>query len=114
MKKILLGALLVAVTAGTTGLASIAIAADGPALYKAKCMACHGMAGKGTAMAPGFIGSEYVNSNSEAEITEVILQGRNGAAKKYKKYALGMPPQKLAAADVEALVGHLKSLAAKK
>ncbi len=113
MKKILLGALLVAVTAGTAGLASTAMAADGPALYKSKCMACHGMGGKGTAMAPGFTGSEYINSSSEADITDVIVKGRNGAAKKYKKFALGMPPQKLAEADVKALVAHLKSLAKK-
>ncbi|MBE9528293.1 MAG: cytochrome c [Proteobacteria bacterium] len=113
MNKGLLAALLLAVTIGTVGVASTASANDGAGIYKARCIACHGAAGKGTAMAPGFAGSEYITSSTEADITGVILNGRNGAAKKYKKFALGMPPIKLGEADMKALVAHLKALAAK-
>lgn len=113
MKWTFLGVLLLAATLVSIVPVDSALASDGPGLYKARCIACHGAAGKGTVMAPGFIGSEYISSSTEADITGVILNGRNGADKKYKKFALGMPPIKLAEADVKALVEHLKAMAAK-
>ncbi|HBG46925.1 MAG TPA: cytochrome C [Deltaproteobacteria bacterium] len=88
-----------------------AMAADGAAVYKAKCAPCHGADGQGTAMAPGFKGSEWVRSTADAEIATVITAGREGAAKKYKQFAMGMPKQKLSDDDVTAVVAHIKGQA---
>ncbi len=94
--------------------AGSAFASDGGSLYKAKCAACHGATGQGTAMAPAFNGSAYIADSAAGDIAGVIKDGRQGAAKTYKKFAIGMPAQKgMADADVNALVGYLKELAAK-
>lgn len=87
-----------------------AFAADGAAVYKAKCAACHGPEGQGTAMAPGFKGSEFMKTASDADITDSITKGREGAAKKYKQFAIGMPPQKLSPEELKAVVEHIKGL----
>lgn len=94
--------------------AGSAVASDGGALYKAKCAACHGANGQGTAMAPAFTGNDWIASSSEGDIHDVIVNGRQGAAKRYKNFAIGMPAQKgMSDADVSAIVSHLKDLAAK-
>ncbi len=111
MKRILIAALF---AAATIGFALPATASDGGALYKAKCAACHGGDGQGTAMAPAFVGNDWVGSAPDADVAATIKDGRQGAAKKYKNFAIGMPAQKgMADADVAALVAHLKELAAK-
>ena len=99
--------------ATSMGLAGAAMAADGVAIYKSKCAMCHGADGQGSAMGPAFKGNEFVTSGSEKVITEVILNGRNGAAKKYKNLAMGMPALKLSGSEVSAVVAHLKSLASR-
>lgn len=89
-----------------------ALAADGAALFKSKCAACHGAEGQGTAMAPAFQGNDFIKTSKDADISAVITTGRDGAAKKYKNFAIGMPAQKtMADEDVKAVVEHLKSLA---
>ena len=110
MKIMLMSTMLFAAFIGTAG---SALAADGEALYKSKCLMCHGAEGKGTAMGPAFAGSEFVKSGTEAAIADVILKGREGDAKAYKNIALGMPAQKLGDEEVSALVAYLKSLGAK-
>lgn len=85
--------------------------ADGAALYKAKCQPCHGVDGKGTAMAPAFAGSEYIKTSDSEQITDVIVKGRQGADKKYKQFAIGMPAQKLTDSEAKDVVAYLKSLA---
>lgn len=90
-----------------------AFAADGAAIYKAKCAACHGADGQGTAMAPAFKGSEYMKTAKDAEIADVITKGREGAAKKYKQFAIGMPKQSLSEDEVKAVTDYLRTLAAK-
>ncbi len=110
MKRLLMGVMLCATVIGFAG---TSMAYDGAAIYKSKCMACHGAGGSGTSMGPAFKGSDYINSSSVEDITGVILKGRTGAAKKYKKLVLGMPAQKLGGPEVEALVEHLKVLASK-
>lgn len=106
MKRLIAGALMVMVM----GSWNMAVAADGAALYKAKCQPCHGVDGKGTAMAPAFVGSEYIKTATDAQITEVMLKGRQGAEKKYKQFAIGMPAQKLSADEAKDVVAYLKSL----
>ncbi|MFQ5465807.1 MAG: c-type cytochrome [Thermodesulfobacteriota bacterium] len=111
MKRTLMLTLLFAATIGLAGTAG---AADGAAIFKAKCAACHGAGGKGTAMAPAFAGNEWIKGADKADIAATIKNGRQGAAKKYKKFAIGMPAQKaMPDGDVEALVGYLKDLASK-
>lgn len=92
---------------------TLALAQDGAAIYKAKCMACHGPEGKGTAMAPAMAGNEFLKTASDADIHDAILKGREGAAKKYKQYAIGMPAQKLSEAETKAVTAYIKGLAAK-
>ncbi|OGP21479.1 MAG: hypothetical protein A2054_00770 [Deltaproteobacteria bacterium GWA2_55_10] len=87
-----------------------AMAADGAAVYKAKCAPCHGADGQGTAMAPAFKGSAWVASTDDAEIGTVITAGREGAAKKYKQFAMGMPKQKLNDDEVKAVIAHIKAM----
>jgi mono/diheme cytochrome c family protein len=65
--------------------------AKGAEIFKSKCMACHGQGGKGSPMAPAFIGNAWVKSASKAEIAGVIKNGRQGAAKAYKAFPMGMP-----------------------
>lgn len=96
---------------GVAAFTGTAIAADGAAIYKAKCAACHGADGQGTAMAPAFKDSAWLKGVSDAELTDVILKGREGAAKKYKQYAIGMPKQKLADDEVKAVEAHIKGMA---
>ncbi len=92
--------------------AGSAIASDGAAIFKSKCLACHGPDGKGTAMAPAFQGSDYIKSTDAAAIGKTIKNGRSGAAKKYKNFALSMPPQStMSDADIAAVTSYLKSLA---
>lgn len=106
MKKTLAVALL----ALGIGVSGTALAADGAAIYKSKCVACHGADGKGTAMAPSFQNSEFIKNSTEEQVSEVILKGREGAAKKYKNFAIGMPAQKLSDEDTKAVVTYLKTL----
>ncbi|MBI5234769.1 MAG: cytochrome c [Deltaproteobacteria bacterium] len=87
-----------------------AIAADGAAIFKAKCVACHGPEGKGTPMAPAFAGNEFIKTSKEADILAVLKNGREGAAKKYKQFAMAMPKQTLPDEDAKAVVAYLKSL----
>lgn len=96
---------------GVAAFTGTAIAADGAAVYKAKCAPCHGADGQGTAMAPAFKGSAWLKGVSDAELTDVILKGREGAAKKYKQYAIGMPKQKLNDDETKAVEAHIKAMA---
>lgn len=88
-----------------------AYAADGAALFKAKCAPCHGREGQGTAMAPAFKENAYIEESSVEEISDVIRNGRHGAAKRYSQFAMGMPKQKnLSHDDVASLVNYLKRI----
>lgn len=101
------------VVATSMGLVGTAMAADGAAIYKSKCAMCHGADGQGTVMGNAFKDNKFIESGSEKILTEVILSGRYGAAKKYKEFTMGMPAQKLSDAEVSAVVAHLRSLASK-
>lgn len=87
----------------------------GAALFKTKCAACHGADGVGTAMAPAFKPNDWVRDSSDSDIADTITKGREGAAKRYKKFVIGMPAQKgLSEAEVDSLVAYLKDLASGK
>lgn len=88
-----------------------AIAADGAAIFKSKCSACHGADGAGTAMAPAFKGNEFIKNSSETDIAQVIKNGRNGAEKKYKQFAIGMPKQTLNDDEIKAVIATIKGWA---
>ncbi len=105
MKKKLTGLLFFVAVLGFTG---TVMAEDGAGLYKTKCLVCHGIEGRGTALAPGFKESVFINSSTDKEITDVILNGSKGTV---KKFTLSMPPQKLDEAEVKSLVEYLKGLA---
>ncbi len=91
-----------------------AFAGDVAALYKSKCSPCHGVEGAGTAMAPAHKGNEFIKTSTPDQIAAVIKNGREGAAKHYKQFAIGMPAQKtMADDDIKSLVGYLKALPAK-
>jgi len=94
--------------------AGSAMAADGAAIFKSKCSPCHGATGQGTPMAPAFNGNEFIKSSSADDIAHVIKNGRAGADKHYKNFAIAMPAQKsMSDGDIAAVVEHLKELAAK-
>ena len=103
-------ALLAAVVAVGIIFSGVAFAADGAKVYKSKCAACHGPNGQGTPMAPAFKGNEFIKKASDDEIKNVILKGRMGAAKKYKKFPAPMMPQKLSDAEVKAVISYIKGL----
>jgi|SRR3954453_16799841 len=81
-------------------------AADGAALFKAKCAMCHGADAKGeTAMGKNLklrdLGSADVQKQTDAELKKVIEDGKGK-----------MPPSKskLAAGDADALIAFIRSL----
>jgi mono/diheme cytochrome c family protein len=101
-----------AVIALSIAFAGSALAADGAALYKSKCAACHGAEGAGTAMAPAHKGSDWIKTSKDADIAAVITNGRAAAQTRFDKgkYAIGMPANKLTTDEVNALVSYMKSL----
>lgn len=83
----------------------------GTVIFRTKCVPCHGADGVGTAMAPAFKGNAWIKGASRDDIAAVIKNGREGAAKKYKKFVISMPAQKgMSDSDVNALVDYLKSI----
>ena len=101
----------IAVVALSVAVAGSAIAADGTAIFKSKCAPCHGADGQGTAMAPAFKGNAFIKDSAEADIAHVLQNGRNGAEKKYKNFAIGMPKQTLSDDEIKAVIAHLKDIA---
>ena len=82
-------------------------ASDGPALYKAKCAACHGADGSGqTPMGKSMklrdLRSPEVQKQSDKELSAVTADGK-GKMPAYKT--------KLSEADINALVAHMRALA---
>jgi len=86
-----------------------ALAADGAAIFKAKCAACHGQKGEGMkGMAPAQKGNKFLTEGKAEDIKKVILEGRAGAAKKYKEYPIDMPKSGLSDADADAVVQFMQ------
>jgi len=102
MKRIVL--LLAIVTMMLAPLA--AFAADGAAVYKAKCASCHGPDGKGEtsigkSMKLKSLGGTDVQKQTDANLKKVISDGRNK-----------MPAYngKLSADEIKALVAFIRTL----
>jgi len=81
-------------------------AADGAALYKAKCASCHGADGSGqTAMGKAMklrdLRSPEVQKQSDAELTKITADGK-GKMPAYKG--------KLTDAEISALIAHMRTL----
>jgi cytochrome c6 len=81
-------------------------AADGAAVYKAKCAMCHGADGSGmTPMGKSMklrdLRSSEVQKQSDAELTRVTADGK-GKMPAYKG--------KLTDAEITAVVAHMRSL----
>jgi cytochrome c6 len=82
---------------------------DGAALYKTKCAACHGAAGKGdTAVGKANkirdLSSADVQQQSDADLTTVITSGKG----KMPAYGKSLKPD-----QVKDLVAYIRSLATK-
>ncbi len=79
---------------------------DGESLFKAKCAACHGADGKGdTSMGKSMklrdLGSDDVQKQTDAELTEITANGK-GKMPAYKG--------KLTDDQIKQLVGYIRSL----
>jgi len=79
---------------------------DGASLFKSKCAMCHGPDGSGqTPMGKSLkirsLGSAEVQKQSDAELTNIITNGR-GKMLAYKG--------KLSAEEIKALVGTIRSM----
>jgi mono/diheme cytochrome c family protein len=91
---------------GICGLSLTAFAADGAALFKARCAACHGADGAGK---PAIKGSNLLTPEAkkatDAELTGWIMEG--GPA---KKAAHNFGKKGITADQAKALVEHIRTL----
>ena len=90
----------------TLALAAPAFASDGAALFKSKCVACHGADGSGqTSMGKALklrdLRSDEVQKQTDLELTKIISGGKG------KMPAYG---KQLSNDDVQALIAHIRTL----
>jgi mono/diheme cytochrome c family protein len=97
---------IVAALALALALPAIAAGPDGAALYKAKCVMCHGADGAGQtptgkAMKLRDLRSDEVQKQTDLELTKVISGGKGK-----------MPPygQKMSTAEIQAVIAHIRTL----
>jgi len=76
-------------------------AADGAAIYKAKCAGCHGADGSKTIAAMGVkpLNTPEVKGKSDAQLVTVITKGQGK-----------MKPQAVSEEDAKAVAGFVKTL----
>lgn len=88
---------------------------SGKAVYERTCQKCHGPEGRGSEAAEKFFGtpiprlnSKYVQSKPDAEIKEIVTQGRRGM----EAVRIGQPgvSHLLSGKSVDAVVGYLRAL----
>jgi mono/diheme cytochrome c family protein len=99
-----------AVVAVVVGLASVAPAVDGRALYGERCSACHGATGAGDGPAAAafdprprnFRDEAFWRGRTAADLGKVVREGKPGTL---------MPPftGTLSDAEIDAVVGYLES-----
>ena len=87
------------------GSSSPLLAADGAALYKGKCVACHAADGTGSAVGKKIgvhdFHSPEVQKESDADLTTAIAKGRN----KMPAYEKSLQPD-----EIKALVAFIRTL----
>ncbi|MBI3397948.1 MAG: cytochrome c [Deltaproteobacteria bacterium] len=89
--------------------AGTVLAADGATIYKTKCALCHGDKGEGKkGMAPAHRGNEFISKGKTEDVKKVILEGREGAAKKYKEFPIPMPKSGLSDTDADAVAKFMQ------
>lgn len=82
------------------------MARDGAEIYK-QCAVCHGAKGQGTkGLAPAHKGNKFIIESKAEDLIKLVLEGRAGAAKKYKEFPIDMPKSGLSEADAEAVVKY--------
>ena len=76
-------------------------AADGAAIFKAKCAGCHGADGAKVIPAMGVkpLNTAEVKGKSEAQLADIVLKGQGK-----------MKPQTVSADEAKAVAGYVKSL----
>ena len=109
MRKYLTAALLSVSVAGFIFITTARAADDTAALYKSKCVACHGEDGAsqtsvGKSMKAPDLRSEDVQKKTDEQLSDVILKGQ-------KKMA---PTKGVTADQAKQLVAHMRALAKKK
>jgi mono/diheme cytochrome c family protein len=74
-------------------------------LYKSKCVTCHGVDGAGSAigtkMGAHDLTSATVQGMSDAELTDIVTNGKN----KMPKYGASLKPE-----DIKGLVAYIRTL----
>ena len=89
--------------------------AAGKAVFEKTCKNCHGPDGKGERIADKFykmtvprLGGKYVQAKSDAELKEIVTQGR----RKMKPVTTGAPAveHKLAAESVDDVIAYVRTL----
>lgn len=98
MMKLLACSLLLAVAL------PMAAFADGAAIYKTRCVACHGADGSGQTPVGKSLNvrdlrSPEVQNLSDADITKVLMNGKGK-----------MPATRLAEADIKAVIAFIRTL----
>ena len=88
---------------------ALPLSADGPAIFKSKCAACHGQDGKGeTAMGKKLgirsLASKEVQKQTDAELLSITKKGKN----KMPGYDGKIPE-----GDLQAVIAHIRTLAQK-
>ncbi|MGA8810679.1 MAG: cytochrome c [Thermoanaerobaculia bacterium] len=78
--------------------------ADGAAIYKTRCVACHGADGSGQTPVGKSLNvrdlrSPEVQNLSDADITKVLMNGKGK-----------MPATRLAEADIKAVIAFIRTL----
>jgi len=82
------------------------LASDGAALYKAKCVACHGAEGKGKpAMKGSNLLTDEAKKRTDAELSAAIAEGG-----KAKKAAHAYGKKGMSADDIKALTAYVREL----
>jgi len=105
MKRIVLPVFTVAIALAVVLTLSPSAQAQGADLFKAKCAACHGADGTGSAMGKKMGAHDFTSADvqkmSDAELTDVITNGKN----KMPKYGDKLKPE-----EVKGLVAYIRTL----
>jgi len=111
MTPVALIALLVVLNNSTAASKPSTTAADGPALFNAKCVICHGKDGAGLPNwrakgQPDFTNADWQKSHTDSQIADTIKNGRGKFMPAFK--------EKLSDDEIVAIVGRVRQLGKRK